>query len=161
MVKSESNNNINNIFRMSLIRTVIFAGLFFFTSGVSMEATAQCNSDSLLVDCSPNLGTYNYIKSFVTTSGHKKKSTEFSYVLSNGSTYLILGCTGKMSEGKINIRLYDRDHNLIASTYDEATGQYFPEIRYSCSSTGLYYITANIEGVRSGCGLCILGFSKN
>ena len=142
------------------IRLFLFLGISLFLFPVN--SSGQCESDAFLDKCASNLGTYNYIKSFVTYANPRKKtSTEFTYVFSKGSTYMMLGCTENASKGKMVISLYDRDHNLIANTYDEKTMKYYPDLQYPCSATGVYYIKATIEGTKSGCGLCILGFSKD
>jgi hypothetical protein len=125
------------------------------------SAVAQCDSDEFLDRCAPSLGTYNYIKSFSLTAGSKKKSSgEFSYVFSKGSTYLLVLCEDELKEGKLVVSLYDRNHNLIASTFNETTGKYYPNLVYPCLSTGVYYIKASFKDARKGCGMCILGFNK-
>jgi hypothetical protein len=141
---------------------IILLFLAFCSLLIPVKTFSQCDSDSFLDKCAQNLGTYNYIKSFVAYANPKKKAnSEFTYVFSKGSTYMMLACIENASNGKMVINLYDRDNNLIASTYDEKTNKYYTELEYPCSATGVYYIKATIEGKRSSCGLCILGFSKD
>jgi len=127
----------------------------------SFSVFGQCDSDSMLDECAHNLGTFNYIKSYVIkASSHRKSHPGYSYVFSKGSTYLLIACEENLKGGRMIINLYDREHNLIASTYNEKENKYFPELRYSCETTGLYYIKATFEGSKGGCGMCILGFDK-
>lgn len=121
----------------------------------------QCETDMFLDQCASYLGTYNYIKSFnVSASSRKKASPEFTYVFSKGSKYMLIVCDQYIEEGRMVVNLYDRDHNLIASTYDEANDKYYPHMIYTCSTTGVYYIQTSIQGSKGGCGMCILGFTK-
>ena len=125
------------------------------------KMSGQCDSDTFLDKCASNLGSYNYIKSFVAYGNSKKKNnTEFSYVFSKGSTYKMIVCNEDASKGLMIINLYDRDHNLISSSYDSKTGRFYNELLYPCSATGLYYIKTSFTGSRSGSGMCILGFDK-
>jgi hypothetical protein len=125
-------------------------------------ASGQSESNVLLDKCASSLGTYNYIKSFnINFSPWKKANSEFSYVFSKGSTYILIVCNENTSGGKLILSLYDRNHNFIASTYDEKSMKHYPELLYPCSATGVYYIKASFEGTRRGHGLCILGFKNN
>jgi len=135
---------------------LLFAAMLFPGIGYG-----QCETDLFLDQCASCLGTYNYIKSFnVAASARKKAAPEYSYVFSKGSKYMLIVCDQHAGEGKMIVSLYDRDHNLIASTYDVAEDQYYPSMIYTCSTTGVYYIETSIQGSKSGCGLCILGFTK-
>jgi hypothetical protein len=121
----------------------------------------QSDSDELLDKCAGNLGTYNYIKSFRVNSGlWKKVNSEYSYVFSKGSTYIMIACNESTDKGKMIISLYDRDNKLIASNYDENTKSYYSDLLFPCSATGVYYIRISFEGMKRGHGICILGFNK-
>jgi hypothetical protein len=121
----------------------------------------QSDNDELLDKCAANLGTYNYIKSFKVNTGlWKKVNSEYSYVFSKGSTYILIACNESTDKGKMIISLYDRNKNLIASNYDENTKNYYSDLLFPCSATGVYYIRITFEGMRRGHGICILGFNK-
>jgi hypothetical protein len=139
--------------KLLLIFTTLFFPLFLF---------GQCDTDAFLDPCASNLGTYNYIKSFtIIASPRKRANPEYSYVLSKGSTYMLIVCNQNAPGGKMIISLYDRNHNFIGSTYDEDTKKNYTDLIFPCSATGVYYIRASYEGVKGGCGLCILGFTKD
>jgi hypothetical protein len=149
--------------RFRLIKKInLFLILVISAFLIPVNLSGQCDSDAFLDKCAQNLGTYNYIKSFVAYANPRKKAnSEFTYVFSKGSTYMMLACTENESNGNMVISLYDRDHNLIASNYDEKTKKIYTDLLYPCPSTGVYYIKATFQGTKNGCGLCILGFSKD
>jgi hypothetical protein len=135
---------------------LIFSTVFF--PAVSF---GQPDADAFLDKCSANLGTYNYIKSFVIdTKSKKKENSEYSYVFSKGSKYILIVCNDNGSTGEMHVNLYDRNHDLIGSTYDESTNKLYPELIYTCSATGVYYIKPVFKGAKRSRGICILGFSK-
>lgn len=139
------------------LRILLFLAALFFPGSIF----GQCDTDIYLDQCASNLGTYNYIKSFsVNASPRKKVNPEYSYVFSKGSTYMIIVCDQNVIGGKMIVSLYDREHKLIASTYDEKTDKYYSDLLYPCEATGVYYIRATFEGSKGGCGMCILGFNK-
>jgi hypothetical protein len=121
----------------------------------------QCDTDAFLDKCASNLGSFNYIKSFtVQANPRKKERSESKFIFSKGSSYLMIPCQSD-PESKMVITLYDKDHNLIASSYDETTKKQYPVLKYPCSSAGVYYIKATFKGKRNGCGICIVGFSRD
>jgi hypothetical protein len=124
--------------------------------------SGQCTDDVFLDKCAANLGTFNYIKSFVAYANPRKKANnEYTYVLSKGSTYIIIICDENINGGKMDISLYNMNHDLIASTYNEIEKKHYQIIQFPCSATGVYYLRATFEGTKKGCGLCILGFNKD
>jgi hypothetical protein len=139
------------------LKFVLLISLMIFP----LIASAQCDTDAIMEKCASSLGTFNYIKSFsLTVTPRRKAKAEFSYVFSKGSTYMLIACNEYVVGGKMTVNLYDKDHNLIASTYDEATKKYYPTLLFPCSSTGVYYIRASFRDAKKGCGMCILGFNK-
>ena len=125
------------------------------------KALGQCENDASLNKCAPKLGSYNYLKSFASgTKPRKKSSNEISYVFSKGSTYIMIACTDESRGKSLVLNLYDMNHNLIASNYNEKTETCYSEIVYPCSATGVYYIRIAYENSKPGCGLCILGFNR-
>jgi hypothetical protein len=127
-----------------------------------MISFGQCNTDDFLDKCASNLGTFNYIKSFnINASPRKRANSEYSYVFSKGSTYKVIVCNENVVGGEMLIGLYDRNHNLIASTYNEKSNKYYSELQYPCSATGVYYIKATFKGAKRGCGMFLLGFSRD
>lgn len=146
---------MKNIKRVYILLVI---SIFFFPQFLY----CQSDTDVFLDKCASSLGTYNYIKSFITNARPKKKSNpEFSYIFSKGSTYIMIACTENMAGGEMIISLYDRNHSLIATSYDSKSKKYYPDLQFPCSATGVYYIKTTFEGAKSGSGMCILGFSKD
>lgn len=121
---------------------------------------AQCDNDDFLDECASSLGTHTFIKAFHAESKKKVKTSEYSYVFSKGSTYMIVVCDkGKQGE-KMIVNLYDRNHKLIASSYDKRSKKHYPDLVYPCPATGVYYLEATFENEKQACGVIILGFNK-
>ncbi|HEX2920457.1 MAG TPA: hypothetical protein VHO50_04745 [Bacteroidales bacterium] len=142
----------------SILKKYAATGLaFILVISFNQKVYCQCESNELKDECVSNLGTYNYLRTFNTAK--KKAVTENVYVFSKGSTYKLIACPGQPGN-KMIISLYDRDHKLIATSYNEASDKHYSELQYPCPATGVYYINTSIPGIKNGCGMCILGFSK-
>jgi len=127
----------------------------------SFLSYGQCEDDEFLDECASSLGTYTFIKAFnVDIKPKKQETVEYSYVFSKGSNYMIIVCDANEVGNKMIVNLYDRNHALIASSYDKKTKKHYPDMVYPCSATGVYYVEASLEGTDPGCGVIILGFSK-
>ena len=144
--------------KLKVFTLVFMMGSFF----VPRVVNGQCDSDGFLDRCSPALETYTYIKKFpVAIKRKSEKNTVFSYVFSKGSTYKLIVCDQDVKGKKMVINFYDRNHKLIASTYDRKSRQHLEVLLFPCTATGVYYIEGQFEGNSGGCGVCILGFDKS
>jgi hypothetical protein len=160
--KSERINNMNKENKKNKnLRLLGFIIILICTSTLSSTSFGRCNTDEFLGRCAVRLGEFNYIQSFeAKASKRKMEESEFSYVFSKGSTYIMIACEDNQGKGKMIVSLYNRDHKFIASTYDEEKDKSYSELNYPCSATGLYYIKIAFKSSKSRCGMCILGFSK-
>jgi|WetSurSiteA1Bulk_404760.scaffolds.fasta_scaffold36924_1 hypothetical protein len=155
-----SNSGIHSDYMKSIFKSCFYIILFVFV--FPLRSFGQCETDAVLDKCASGMGTYNYIKSFIADANPRKKAnSEYSYVFSKGSTYIMIACNEKVIGGEMVINLYDRNHVLIASTWDEKSKKHYTDLEYPCSATGVYYIKATFDAAKSGCGMCILGFSKD
>ena len=141
---------------MKILRFLILSGFLAFPGLIY----AQCDSDSFLDNCASRLETFTFIKAF-NTSLKKAEKTEYSYVFSKGSNYMIIVGDLDIAGERMIINLYDRNHKLIASRFNAKTKSYYPNLEYPCSATGVYYMEVTFEGPKGGCGVCILGFKKS
>lgn len=141
---------------MKTIRNLIFMVALI----IPQLLHAQCDSDAFLDNCASKLDSYTFIKAF-NTSMKKTDVTEYSYVFSKGSTYIIIGCDQEIDGSRMIVNLYDRNHKIIASTYNNKTKTFYPDLVYPCSATGVYYMEVTFEGSQGGCGVCLLGFKKD
>lgn len=134
--------------------------LWLVVASVSNTVYGQCQTDDFLDNCASRLENYTFIKAF-NSDMKKSGSEEFSYIFSKGSSYMIIVCDQNVAGERMIVSLYDRNRKLIASSYNSKTKTYYPDLLYPCSATGVYYLVANFEGSKGGCGVTILGFMKN
>ena len=149
--------NSRHMLKKYLLRSVLVLSVFFLSKGLY----GQCEGDHFLDKCSTNLGTYTFVKSFhISIDPAKSEIFEWSYVFSKGSKYMIIVCDEKDDTNRMVINLYDRNHQLVASSYDKSRKKHFGSLIYPCNATGVYYVEANFEAGRPACGVNVLGFSK-
>lgn len=127
---------------------------------MSASIGPPCDSEAFMSSCAPNLEDYVFIKAFPIESTKQGSKSEYSYVLSRGSSYRIVICDQNVNGGRMIINLLDRDKKLIASNYMKSSKKFFSLLNYTCAATGVYYVEAYFEGEKKGCGLNILGFKK-
>lgn len=136
-------------------------GIFLLTSFVmiliSNITMSQCMDEKLKASCSSLLNSYIFVKSFKVNTG----STEYSYVFSRGTNYVITVCDEAEANNKMVVELYDRAHKLVASSFDKKTGKQYAKIGYQCSATGVYYMKYSFKGGKPSCGVSVLGFKRN
>ena len=117
------------------------------------SSTAQCDNSALKSECSSLLNSFIFVKSF-----NVSKASEFSYVFSKGTTYVITCCDPAADGKKMVVELYDRNRKKIASNV--VKGKYYSKIGYPCGATGVYYMKYSFQGGASGCGVSVIGFKK-
>lgn len=142
------------------MKSTIFLLPFVFLS--SLISKAQCEDEKFLDNCAAMLDKFVFIKAFNIDAdkGKAGEGTEFSYVLSKGTTYMITICDKAENGNRLILELYDRNKKLIASSFNKKDKKYYPKIGYPCAATGVYYLKYRFEGSKEGCGVSILGFDK-
>jgi hypothetical protein len=117
---------------------------------------AQC----IQGECSKKLGDFTFIKSVnINNACVEGKANQFSYVFSQGSTYMLLACDSEKKGSRMIVNLYDREKNLIATNKNRK--KFYPSITFPCSATGVYYIESFYENSSpDACGINVLGFSR-
>lgn len=160
MIIKRNNNFFRYVFSKKLRKHLL--GISIATFFVSMNTGfAQCSSDAFLDNCSSALEDFTFVKSFNYENPKGGKKNEYSYVFSKGSMYRIVVCDENIADNKMIISLFDRNHKLIASSFDKKTKKHYPTLNYPCSATGVYYIEYTFQGDKAKCGINILGFNKN
>lgn len=136
--------------------------LFGFISVVCMgfASGTPCDSEAFLNKCAPSLEDYVCITTFKVFSEKTGDKTNYSYVLSRGTSYKIVICDQNEAGNRMIVNFLDRNKKLIATNYMKASKKFFPSITFSCQITGVYYVEAFFEGEKKGCGLNLLGFKK-
>ncbi len=139
---------MNKLFKLSLS--------LFMIIGFKFSVNAQC----IQGECSKKLGDFTFIKSVNINNGCVEgKANQFSYVFSQGSTYMLLACDSEKKGARMIVNLYDREKNLIATNKNRK--KFYPSITFPCSATGVYYIESFYENSSpDACGINVLGFSR-
>lgn len=139
-----------------------FIIILFLTFVSTLFSFGQCNPQTHKEACVNQLSPgYTFIKSFPVekSKNNTNNEVEYSFVFSKGTSYMFT-ISDKNNEPKnIEIILYDPQHKKIISNYDRASGMFFP-IQYTCSNTGVHYITFKSHGSAEQCGLGVLGFKR-
>ena len=96
-----------------IILTLIVCVAFIAPSA----AFAQCDNDDFMDECAVLLEDYMYVKSFdINTKSAKSKNaaiTQYSYVFSKGTNYVITVCDQNKPGNKMVVSLYDRNKKLV------------------------------------------------
>lgn len=137
-------------------KLVQFLVALFMIVGMVSHVRAQC----IQGECSKKLGDFTFIKSVnINSSCVEGKANQFSYVFSQGSTYMVLACDSEKKGARMIVNLYDKEKNLIATNKNRK--KFYPSITFPCSATGVYYIESFYEGSNpDACGINVLGFSR-
>lgn len=136
---------------------MIIVGIFLLSS--TSFASGDCDDVEFLDDCAGQIQGYKYLKANkVNISGDGSGSVELSSVFSTGSTYILTACSGGPG---MMVTLYDRTKKKIMNNYNSAKKSYYPSITYKCNATGVYYIKYEFDNGAAGCGVGIIGFTKN
>ena len=137
---------------------LVFAFVILFTN--PFVTNAQCDDEDFLDDCAEMLGEYVFVKSFNIEQSKQNEITEYSYVFSKGTSYVLTICDQNSGEDKMIVELYDRSRKLVASNYDKRSKKFYPKIGYPCSATGVYYMKYKFKSGKPSCGVSIVGFKK-
>ena len=142
---------MKNLFKISIIILVAI-------TAIPRSASAQCNNEEFVnASVSSLLPGYSLLKSYKINGEKDLEKVEFSYVLTKGTQY-ILNLKDKNAAPATVVTLYDAQRNKIATNKIGST--IAPAIAFSCSSTGIYYITYTFEPASERCAGSTLGFKR-
>lgn len=132
---------------------------FLFVLVVSIQASAQCNTEALCNTCVTKLTTgFNFLKTYKINSEKDLVKVEYSYVFAKGTQYMITLCNEDTKNNSIMVTIYDAQRNRVASNKIE--GKLLPAIAFPCNATGIYYLQYTFEGNSPRCGGSALGFKR-
>jgi hypothetical protein len=122
--------------------------------------TDACDTELLCSQCIPKLPAgFNFIKNFkIDGQGGAKDKIEYSYVLTNGTQYLINLCAKTGNADGIVMTLYDGNRNRMVAS--KAGEQYVTAMSFTCNATGIYYIQYTFDGSASFCAGSTLSFKR-
>lgn len=138
------------------IKWLLFLILLMFISSVGYS---QCSKDKLLSSCMNKLGNYTFVKSYKVETNEENPYLEFKTYLNKDNKYMIAVASSTKNK-KVVVNLYDSNYELISSSYYKPKELYVDRIVFKCTSSGVYYIEAFLQGNAPGCGITLVGFQK-
>jgi hypothetical protein len=87
------------------------------------------------------------------------QNTEYSYVFSKDTNYMLVLCNKDGSSPSVLVTLFDSNRKEIASNLDKKTGKHYPAIVFNCKATGIYYLKFTFSD-QSECCVSVLAFKK-
>lgn len=133
--------------------------LIFFIFTFATNATfSQCNDQLLSLAINQMPENFDYIKDIKIHLKKSKKNkpplaVKQSIVLNKGMTYVIYARNASEFDGKIIFQLHNLKGN-IASSY--VNGRHYKTITYTCTATGIYYLTSFYEDGLEGCSVIVI-----
>lgn len=120
------------------------------------DAKGQCQPDACIQKFSDG---YTFLKTY--KMEHIGAETEYSYVFSKETNYMIAVCSSSGPDATVKVVLYDATRKEVASNFDKKTNKLYSVIAFHCKSTGIYYLKYTPVGQKvSDCCVSVLGFKK-
>ncbi len=143
--------------QIKTIITALVLALLFNLGGVAIiKAQSQCNPDQYTEKGIKKLEQgYTFLKSYP-ISGENGK--QYSYIFSQGTSYLITLANNATDSKGIYITLYDSENHEIASSYQN--GKFYPAVAFNCSKTGIYHLKFTFQGSKEHCGAGVLAMKR-
>jgi hypothetical protein len=145
----------------------IYPLIIFFTLAIFVgERNVYAQSSSKLAEfCTASAGEdATYLKDFVIEldaagADGKVPEQKFVMLLSKNNEYRFTVCNAEGSQGKAILQLFDLA-KLQGSTYNQATGQSFPNLNFQCQKTGAYHLRVSFMDGKKGSAVAIVSFVK-
>ena len=137
--------------------TKLFSALFLFSILNASNLYAQCNSADYTETCISSLDSaYNYIKSFpLDGQNGAAEFEEHSYVFTQDTEYLINWCSKSENGGGISLEVMDKNRTSLANSADQPGSS---QLKFTCTSTGIYYLKYSFGEGGDSCGGSAMGF---
>lgn len=139
--------------------TLAIFGLLVFMS--LDQANAQsCNTELYITKAMQDLSPgFTFVKSYrIDGRGGRRQKIEYTCVFSKDTDYDIRIQSQAGAATGIIATLYDSRRNQIATNYQ--SGKMYTSFRYTCRSTGIYYLTFTFKDSNEYCGGAVLGFKR-
>ena len=141
---------VNQIYKYSGVVALIVFWLSTFT------ANAQCQPDACIQKFSDG---YTFLKTY--KMEQVGLETEYSYVFSKETNYMIAVCSSSGSEATVKVTLFDATRKEIASNFDKKSKKLYSVMAYHCMATGIYYLKYTpVNQKQTDCCVSVLGFKK-
>lgn len=136
-------------------KCLIVLTLFFLEFSAS-DVKAQCQPDACIQKFSDG---YTFLKTY--KMEQIGTETEYSYVFSKETNYMIAVCSSSGPDATVKVTLYDATRKEVASNFDKKTNKLYSVIAYQCKATGIYYLKYTpVNQKVSECCVSVLGFKK-
>lgn len=136
--------------KLALVLLLIFSSITF------LKAQSQCNPEQYTEKGIKKLEQgYTFLKSYP-ISGENGK--QYSYIFSQGTSYLITLANNATDSKGIYITLYDSENREIASSYQN--GKFYPAVAFNCSKTGIYHLKFTFQGSKDHCAAGVLAMKR-
>jgi hypothetical protein len=122
----------------------------------NLRAFAQCQPDACIQKISDG---YTFLKTY--KMEQIGAETEYSYVFSKDTNYMIAVCSSSGPDVTVKVTLYDASRKEIASNLDKKSNKLYAVIAYQCKATGIYYLKYTpVNQNKTDCCVSVLGFKK-
>jgi hypothetical protein len=135
---------------------LILIALFWNTESLLPKSTQTPDcTECCLKNLPPQV---NYLKSYTLRDFKVESIIEYSYVLTKGTEYTLLLCSGCENVDNIRVDLFDSQRNRVAT--NKLNNSFLKAMTFPCNSTGIYYMQFSTDSKKiiSGCG--VLGFKR-
>lgn len=123
---------------------------------LASKANAQCQPDACIQKFSDG---YTFLKTY--KMEQIGTETEYSYVFSKETNYMIAVCSSSGPDATVKVTLYDATRKEVASNFDKKSNKLYSVIAYQCKATGIYYLKYTpVNQKVSDCCVSVLGFKK-
>ncbi|MEA3318306.1 MAG: hypothetical protein U9R54_10140 [Bacteroidota bacterium] len=137
----------------------IFVIIFIFSFGTHSVSKAQSGQE-LMDICGMIAGDATYLKDYEikleeAKTGEEPPKAIFSFLLTKNMVYKFSICNSKDYPGKAIVSLYD-NNRILGTSYQVATGKYYPSFNFKCSKTGVYHVFIRFKDGEQGLALTLL-----
>jgi len=135
---------------------LFYCSLIFTFSFCSLRA--QCDATRLINDQVDQLDDYNFLKGYKFVDP-QPTTNEYSYVFTKGSTYQITLCLEDKKKRDVEIMIFDRGRNLVASNVSNKSRKK-NVLEFTCNVSGIYYMKYDFKDETNFCGASVLAFKR-
>jgi hypothetical protein len=124
--------------------------------GIYSETQAQCNTDQFTEKGIRKLEQgYTFLKSYPVSGEQGKK---YSYIFSQGTSYLITLANNNSDSQGIYITLIDSNNKEIATSY--TNGKFYSAVSFTCKTTGIYHLKFSFQDSKDYCAAGVLAMKR-
>lgn len=140
-------------------KTVIYISMLIIAFGLMGTYTnlkAQCNTEQYTEKGIRKLQEgYTFLKSYPVSGEQGKK---YSYIFSQGTSYLITLANHASDNKGIYITLYDSNNRELATSYND--GKFYSAVSFNCKKTGIYHLKFSFRDAKDYCAAGVLAMKR-